>query len=174
MENRGETKNVIWNLRRNDFRSLWRGYGFVIDLNPWEVAVPQSWKLTQPVKTSEYCVSLARSFVATAEDPEGRAIIAGVFRESIKKHFKENPAPELGHLWQDFDAFCQYPGNDWQQEYLMCRRFSVNVKQWLASGLFSRPLSQQHQLTARLSSNITRTATFTSWRKCSRRSAIPD
>jgi hypothetical protein len=33
-DNRGEAKNIIWNLRRNDFRSLWRGYGFVLDLNP--------------------------------------------------------------------------------------------------------------------------------------------
>ncbi len=72
------------------------------------------------------------------EDSQGRAVIAGVLRESIKKHFKDNPAPTLGDLWQDFDAFCQYPGNDWQQEYLMCRRFSVSVKQ-LAGGRLCPP-----------------------------------
>jgi hypothetical protein len=132
-ESRGDAKDIIWDLRRNAFRSLWRGYGFVIDLNPCEVAVPQGWKLSEPVKAAEYTVTLARSFVATTGDFQGRAVIVGVLRESIKKHFKENSAPTLGDLWQDFDAFCQYPGNDWQREYLMCRRFSVNVKQ-LAGG----------------------------------------
>jgi hypothetical protein len=73
--------------------------------------------------------------VATAENPEGRAIIAGLLRESIKKHFKEKTSAALGELWQDFDGFCQYPGSDWQQEFLMCRRFSVNIKQ-LAGGRF--------------------------------------
>jgi hypothetical protein len=131
-ENRGEAKEIIWSLRRGDLRTEWRGYGFVIDLNRWEVAVPQSWKLSRPVTTAEYTVTLARSFEATTQDAQGRLIIAGILRESIKKHFKDNPAPELGELWQDFDAFCQCP-RDSGQDYLICRRFSVSVKQ-LAGG----------------------------------------
>jgi hypothetical protein len=132
-ENRGEARDIIWKLKRSDFRSQWRGWGFVIDLNPFEVAVPQRWQLARPVRTAEYSVILNRSFAATVGDAQGGAVIAGALRESIKRHFKENPAPELGELWQDFDAFCQYPGNDWGQEYLMCRRFSTSVKQ-LAGG----------------------------------------
>jgi hypothetical protein len=127
-ENRGEAKEIIWNLKKNEFRTLWRTFGFVIDLNASEVAVPEGWKLSQPVKMADYSVSLARSFVATAATAKGRAIIAGVLRESIKKHFKDNLAPELGELWQDFDSFCQYPGDDVGQDFLMCRRFSVSVK----------------------------------------------
>ena len=88
-ENLGQAKDIIWDLRKNACKSLWQGYGFVIDLSPCEVAVPHRWKLSQSVKTAEYSVSLARSFVATVEDAQGRAIVAGVLRDSIKRHFKD-------------------------------------------------------------------------------------
>jgi hypothetical protein len=104
------------------------GYGFVVDLNQWEVAVPQKWALSERITTPEYSVSLSRSFVATVNDPQGRAVLAGILRDGIKNHFKSTTSPTLGELWQDFDAFCQYPGSDWQQDYLMCRRFSVGIK----------------------------------------------
>jgi len=39
-QNRGEAKDIIWRLRKNECRSRWPGYGFVVDLNQWEVAVP--------------------------------------------------------------------------------------------------------------------------------------
>jgi hypothetical protein len=107
-ENRGEAKQIIWNLRQKEFRSRWRGYGFVIDLSEREVAVPQSWDLPQPLSTPDYRVSLDGSFVATISEPQGRVVIAGILRESLKKHFRENASSELGDLWQDFDSFCQY------------------------------------------------------------------
>jgi len=100
----------------------------VVDLNQWEVAVPGRWALTKPIKTAEYSVSLARSFVARVNDSQGCAVIAGALRDGIKGHFKNNTAPDLGRLWQDFDAFCQYPDDRGQQDYLMCRRFSASVK----------------------------------------------
>jgi hypothetical protein len=100
-----------------------------VDLNQYDVAVPQAWSLAKPIRTAEYSVTLARSFTATVGDAEGRAVVAGVLRDKIKEHFKGKPAPELGELWQDFDSFCQYPGSDWGKEFLMCRRFSVSVKQ---------------------------------------------
>jgi hypothetical protein len=52
-------------------------------------------------------------------DPQGRAIIAGILRDEIKSYFKNQSSPDLGELWQDFDAFCQYPRSDWHQDYLM-------------------------------------------------------
>jgi len=100
----------------------------VVDLNQWEVAVPGRWALTKPIKTAEYSVSMARSFVARVNDSQGCAVIAGALRDGIKGHFKNNTAPDLGRLWQDFDAFCQYPDDRGQQDYLMCRRFSASVK----------------------------------------------
>jgi hypothetical protein len=127
-QNRGEAKDAIWQLRKNECRSLWPGYGFVVDLNQWEVAVPERWGLASPIKTAEYSISLDRSFVATVGDPQGRAVIAGVLRDGIKSHFKKSAAADLGRLWQDFDAFCQYPNDRGQQDYLMCRRFSASVK----------------------------------------------
>jgi hypothetical protein len=128
-ESRGEAKDIIWKLRLNELKSQWRGWGFVVDLNQYDVAVPQAWSLAKPIRTAEYSVTLARSFTATVGDAEGRAVVAGVLRDKIKEHFKGKPAPELGELWQDFDSFCQYPGSDWGKEFLMCRRFSVSVKQ---------------------------------------------
>lgn len=134
-ENRGRAKQVIWDLR-GQHRVHCRGYGFVVDLNPWEVAVPASWKLPDPAATPEYCVTLSRSFEAKPRDPEGRAIIAGILREAIKRHFKDNPAPELGDLWQDYDAFCQHPANTGDEDHLMCHRSSFSVK-ILAGGIFA-------------------------------------
>jgi hypothetical protein len=134
-QNRGEAKDIIWRLRKNDCRNLWKGFGFVVDLNQWEVAVPQRWGLSEQIITAEYSVSMKRSFTATVNDAQGRAVIAGILRDGIKSHFKNNTSPDLGELWQDFDAFCQYPGSDWQQEYLMCRRFSVGIKALAGSRL---------------------------------------
>jgi hypothetical protein len=127
-EHRGEAKEIIWNLRKNELRSRWPGYGFVIDLNEYEVAVPQRWQLAQPICKAEYRVSLSRTGTASFQDPDGRKIISGIIRDAIKKHFKDQTSLELGELWQDFDAFCQYPRNDFGQDHLMCKRFSVVPK----------------------------------------------
>jgi hypothetical protein len=84
-ETRGRAKQIIWDLRK-EYRIHWRGYGFVVDLNRWDVAVPASWKLPAPVTTPEHRVTFSRSFEAKPTDPEGRAIITGIVREAIKKH----------------------------------------------------------------------------------------
>src|SRR5690348_4321707 len=43
-DTRGKIKNVIWDLRKNN-KALCRGYGFVVDVSPRLVAIPQGWKL---------------------------------------------------------------------------------------------------------------------------------
>lgn len=126
-ENRGELKEIFWSLWKQH-RNEWRGTIFVLDLNIHDVAVPGHWKLPGPVETPDYRITLQRSFRAQATDREGRKIVAGVLRDSIKKHFKNNGSLDLGDLWQDFDCFCQTPAADSTGEYLACRRFGLQVK----------------------------------------------
>src|SRR6266849_1858967 len=49
---RGRIKNVIWELRKKN-KQLCRGYGFVVDVSPRLVAVPQAWNL--PFTASSEC-----------------------------------------------------------------------------------------------------------------------
>ncbi len=127
-ESRGVLKDIFWSLWK-EHRIQWRGPSlFVLDLNPHEVAVPGHWKLPSPYSTPDYRVSLARSFRAHVGDCAGRVIVAGILREGIKRHFKENGCQDLGDLWQDYDSFCQNPVEDLEEEYLLCRRFGFQVK----------------------------------------------
>jgi hypothetical protein len=126
-ENRGELKNVIYQLRKQ-YHSSCPGYGFVVDISPRLVAVPGAWKFPSALDTQEYSASLERSFTASAADGQGRAILCGILREAIKKRFKDEIASELGPLWQDYDSFCQAPHSAGDEEYLMCRRFGFTIK----------------------------------------------
>jgi hypothetical protein len=126
-ENRGELKNVIWGLRKQH-RSSCPGYGFVIDISPRLVVVPATWKLPCPIETSQFRVTLDRTVLATSTNAQGRNILAGILRESIKKHFKEDVSSDLGSLWQDYDSFCQTPDSVSGEDYLMCRRFGFAIK----------------------------------------------
>jgi hypothetical protein len=125
-ENRGELKNVIWSLRKQN-RSVCPGYGFVVDVSPRLVAVPVAWKLPS-VQAGDYSVSLERSFTACTTDSQGLSILCGILREAIKKLFKDEVSPELGQLWQDYDCFCQAPDPANAGDYLMCRRFGFAIK----------------------------------------------
>ena len=125
-EQRSQIKNVMWELRKQ-YKGQCRGYGFVIDITPRLVAVPQGWQLPTPIVNSHYSVRLDQSFVARATDEAHRPIVAGILREAIKKHFKDNSSEDLGNLWQDYNSFCQYPSN-FGDEYLNCRRFGYSSK----------------------------------------------
>jgi hypothetical protein len=125
-EQRSYIKNLMWELRRNH-KGHCRGFGFVIDVSPRLVAVPQGWNFPVPIINSAYSVRLERSFLASAKEPKDRSIITGILREAIKSHFKNQSSPVLGNLWQDYNNFCQYPTN-FSDEYLNCRRFGFAAK----------------------------------------------
>jgi hypothetical protein len=125
-ENRSASKNLIWEMRKK-YKSLCRGYGFVVDLSPRLVAVPQSWQLPTPITTAEYSIRLERTFLAQATNSEHRLVVAGILREGIKAHFKNNSSEDLGNLWQNFNSFCQYPSS-FGDEFLNCRRFGFGAK----------------------------------------------
>src|SRR6267154_3621004 len=59
-EQRSRIKNVMWELRKQ-YKGQCRGYGFVVDINPRLVAVPQGWQLPTPIVNSHYSVRLDQS-----------------------------------------------------------------------------------------------------------------
>jgi hypothetical protein len=127
-QSRGDIKNVIWDLRKGKCRADCHGYGFVVDFTPRLVAVPEAWKLPVPIETGEYKVTCADSLTACAADPGSHAIVLGILRDGIKRHFKETASPELGDLWQDYGHFCQCPSRSNGDGCLMCRRFRAAPK----------------------------------------------
>ncbi len=48
-EQRSQIKNVMWELKKQH-RATCRGYGFVIDISPRLVVVPQSWQIPTPIR----------------------------------------------------------------------------------------------------------------------------
>jgi len=134
-ESRGELKDIFWSLWRQH-KKEWRGPIFVLDLNVRDVAVPAHWSLPGSVDTPDYRVTLQRTVRAQANDRAARPIVAGLLREAIKKHFKDNGCADLGELWQDYDCFCQSPVENSTEEHLICRRFGFQVKA-LAGGILA-------------------------------------
>ena len=125
-EKRGKVRDIIWKLRFQHSNQC-KGHGFVVDISPRLAAVPAGWNLPAPITTSEYSVSLERSYTAQASDEGDRLVVEGILRDAIKQHFKSNQSEDLGPLWQSYNDFCQYPIESAEQ-YLMCRRFGCSAK----------------------------------------------
>lgn len=124
---RGDVKQVIWGLRRQN-PGLCRGYGFVVDVDAETAAVPSNWELPSAIVVDGFTVTSEKSFRTDPSNRSHRNIIAGILREAAKKHFKENRSEMLGTLWQDFDRFCQVPEGPRDGEYLFCRKFGFAPK----------------------------------------------
>jgi hypothetical protein len=121
-------KDIVFKLRMKHKGSC-KGYGFVCDIDEQTVAVPAEWKIPDTFDYEGYDVTLSHTLLAKATDAAHSAIVAGIIREGIKKHFKEHPVSnELGVLWQDYSSFCQMPGETTESGYNLCRRFSTSVK----------------------------------------------
>jgi hypothetical protein len=125
-DRRSQIKNVMWELKKQH-KGTCRGYGFVIDISPRLVVVPQAWQIPTPLNNNLYKVTLNDSFLARADDEAHRQIVAGILREAVKAHFKNNSSEDLGNLWQNYNSFCQYP-KYFGDEYLTCRRFAYSPK----------------------------------------------
>ena len=124
-EDRGNVKDIIWQLR-SKYRNRCPGYGFVIDINEEAVVVPSDWDIPNQENFNSYQVTLERRFEASAANPKDKAIIMGILREGLKKHFKDNYSEELGYLWQDYRDFCQMPMlAKVGQNGIFCRKFKV-------------------------------------------------
>jgi hypothetical protein len=125
-DKRGKLRDIIWELRKQH-ANLCKGAGFVVDISPRLVAVPAGWRLPVPINTTEYSLSLQRSYTARPGEASDCLIVEGILREAIKWHFKNSASQDLGRLWQDYGDFCQYPVESGEQ-YLMCRRFGCSAK----------------------------------------------
>lgn len=127
-EDRSEIKGVVFDLRLKH-RDKCKGFGFCFDVDEESVVVPASWEIPDTTDYKGFNVTLSHTFVAKASNPSHRAIISGIIREGVKKHFKDNPvSEELGALWQDYNSFCQMPSGSSESGYSMCRRFGTLVK----------------------------------------------
>lgn len=136
---RGEAKQVIWSLRKRH-KEQCRGFGFVVDLDEETVAVPSTWDLPSGVHEAGFHVTLDSEFTTDPANWRHQAVIAGILREGIKKHFKDNRSDELGEWWQDFDRFCQMPDSRSAAESHFCRKFGVAAKMLVGKRWVIQPL----------------------------------
>ena len=125
-EDRGKIKSIMWDLRWKH-KGLCPGYGFILDVDKTTVAIPKDWNIPQENDFKGYRVTRTREFKAEMSDPDHRAIVTGILRESIKRHFKDNGSLSgIGPLWQDYNDFCQMPDlTPSDQGIIYCRKFHV-------------------------------------------------
>lgn len=136
---RGDAKQVIWSLRKKH-KEQCRGFGFVVDIDEETVAVPSTWQLPSDVHEGGFHVTLDSEFATDPTNWRHQAIIAGILREGIKKHFKDNRSDALGEWWQDFDRFCQMPDSGSAVESHFCRKFGVAAKMLVGKRWVIQPL----------------------------------
>jgi hypothetical protein len=136
---RGDTGQVIWSLWEKH-KQLCRGYGFVVDVDEDTVAVPGAWKLPSDVRDGEYLITFDCEFTTDPANPSHRAIITGILREGLKKHFKDNRSDVLGEWWQDYYRFCQMPDYSNNADIHFCRRFGAAAKLLVGDRWVIQPL----------------------------------
>lgn len=88
-EDRSKIKNIMWELR-SQFKDRCRGYGFVIDIDPKTIAVPQKWDILQQTNYNGYRIVPQKSQTTKAIDPNHCFIVAAILREGIKYNFKSS------------------------------------------------------------------------------------
>lgn len=136
---RGDAKQAIWSLRKKH-KELCRGFGFVVDLDEETVVVPSTWQLPSDVQEDGFHVTLDSELTTDPANSRHQSIIAGILREGIKKHFKDNRSDALGEWWQDFDRFCQMPPTGNAAEHHFCRKFGVAAKMLVGKRWVIQPL----------------------------------
>ena len=108
-EDRGKIKDIMWDLRWKH-KGQCPGYGFIFDVDKTTVAIPKNWNIPQQDNFEGYQVTRDRELKTQMSDPNHQAIVKGILRESIKRHFKDNGSlSKIGPLWQDYNDFCQMP-----------------------------------------------------------------
>ncbi len=121
---RGAIKNAIWNLRKLH-RDRCRGYGSVVDVDEQTVAIPAAWDIPAYDDFAGFSVTPQQTLTVSPNDPEHHAIVSGLLRDGVRKHFKDHRSGLLGDLWQDYGDFCQMPDQADGGRYVFCRKFLV-------------------------------------------------
>ena len=126
---RGEIKNLFWELKRENSESC-SGDGFVVDVRPDTVVVPDKWMLPVPLTYKDYRVTAGETnLCVNAGQSERQSIATAIIRDGLKSFIKRNSSSKLGRFWQDFDSFCQSPVLDDDKDVEICRKFDVQCKQ---------------------------------------------
>ena len=125
-EDRGKIKDIMWDLRWQ-YAGQCPSYGFIFDVDKTMVAIPKNWNIPQQDNFKGYRVARDRELKAQMSDPNHQAIVRGILRESIKRHFKDNGSlSRIGPLWQDYNDFCQMPDlTQADQGIIYYRKFHV-------------------------------------------------
>jgi hypothetical protein len=127
-EDRGKITDIIWRLRKRG-KGRYPGYGFIIDVDEVTVAVPSTWEIPHQDDFEGYRIVFESTLEVRATELEHERFIAGILRDAIKSHFKQNYSDKLGDLWQDYRDFCQMPqAATTDQDVLFCRKFRVSPK----------------------------------------------
>ena len=126
-EDRGKIKDIMWDLR-GQYTGQCPGYGFIFNVDKTTVAIPKNWNIPQQNNFQEYQVTRHCEFKAQMSNPSHQAIVKGILRESIKRHFKDNGSvSKIGPLWQDYNNFCQMPDlTKPNQGIIHYRKFNVS------------------------------------------------
>ena len=124
-EDRGEIRNLFWNLRRE---AKTPGYGFIVDVDRRHVAVPAAWEYPEKDDYQGYRLQRASEFRASATNSDHSRIVESILREGVKSTFKKSPSIEarLGSLWQFYNEFCEVPtAPQGSNRPLFCRTYRV-------------------------------------------------
>ena len=90
--------------------------------------MPAEWNLPSGELVDGFLVTFDGSLETDPSVPAHCAIIAGILRGAIKRHFKDNHSDSFGPLWQDYDRFCQMPEGSGDGDFQFCRRVGVIAK----------------------------------------------
>lgn len=128
-KDRSGIKAILWELRGIHAESC-SGMGFVVDVSPDTVVVPDKWMLPVPLNYKDYRLTAGDvSMRVNAATPTCQHIASAIIRDGIKFHIKKHSSPKLGKFWQDYDSFCQSPKLlEDDEDVDMCRRFEVVCK----------------------------------------------
>ena len=129
-KDRSEIKALLWELRVRYSESC-SGAGFVVDIRPDTVVVPDKWMLPVPLTYKDYRITAGNvNLCVNAEQAQWQPVAAAIIREGLKSYIKRNSSSKLGKFWQDFDSFCQSPKlADDREDVEICRKFDVQCKQ---------------------------------------------
>lgn len=135
-EDRGEIKNILWELRAK-YPERVAGTGFVVDITPDTVIVPDKWLFPVPLEYKDFRIKPGReNILINASEPVYQKSAAGIIREGLKIFIKRQHSPVFGKFWQDFDSFCQAPkSSDKHEDVEICRKFDIVCKQLRGSRL---------------------------------------
>lgn len=120
-------KDVLWKLIGLN-RHQCRDPGFVVPVTSDLVIVPCHWTLPNQSDFSGFSIVRKGEIKLLAGEQMNRIAVNGVLQAGIREHIRCSPKVEeiLGPLWQDYNGFCESPGEKTLNNGIhYCRRFEI-------------------------------------------------